>query len=47
MLPMPEQVFCPVCGKMGWNDERRPVGIHWPCVSCTEEFILMEGGNHV
>jgi hypothetical protein len=42
MKPMPEAVFCPVCQKMGWTDERSSVAGKWPCISCVDDFLLME-----
>ena len=42
MRPMPEQVFCPVCGKAGWSDERKSELGAWPCVTCLDDYRALK-----
>lgn len=36
-------VICPVCEKVGYDDERHKIGSQYPCASCVEEFIFLKG----
>ncbi len=40
-IDTPEMVICPVCDKMGYNDERHQIGSYYPCFSCTDEYRLL------
>ncbi len=39
--PMPQEVSCPVCSKVGWTDERSQFQGAYPCFSCRDEFLLL------
>ena len=36
-----KMVVCPVCDKVGYDDERHEIGSHYPCFSCTDEYRLL------
>lgn len=36
-------VECPLCGKIGYDDERTKVGSQYPCFSCLDEFTSLCG----